>query len=178
MTSFHAFMAVSLDGYIADVDGNVDWLAAFHGDGTEDYGYGAFVDAIDAIVIGRGTFETVRNFPDWPYAKPVVVLSSTLSTADPDMPAEIMTATPAAFAAQAAAKGWRRVYVDGGRLCQAFLEAGLLSDIVLTQIPIVLGGGRPLFQPMTTPRRLRQTRTTVYPAGLVSTHYAVDPGGL
>lgn len=174
MTSFHAFLAISLDGYIADADGGVDWLAAYQGDGSEDYGYGAFVDLMDAIVIGRGTFDTVRAFPDWPYAKPVMVLSRSLSEPEASTPADILTDTPMEFAIRAAASGWRRVYVDGGRLVQSFLEAGLLSDIVLTQTPVLLGGGRPLFQPMKNARRLRQTRTTVYPAGLVSTHYTID----
>lgn len=174
MTSFHAFLAISLDGYIADASGGVEWLAAYEGDGAEDYGYGAFVGAMDAIVIGRGSYETVLAFPDWPYAKPVMVLSQSLPAPTDDTPVDILTDTPQEFAIRAAANGWSRVYVDGGRLVQSFLDAGLLADIVLTQAPILLGGGRPLFQPMKSARRLRQTRTTVYPAGLVSTHYMVD----
>ena len=67
------FIATSLDGFIARLDGGLDWLP--EGD-DEAYGYDAFMASVDALVIGRGTYETVRAFDAWPYgATPVVVLS-------------------------------------------------------------------------------------------------------
>lgn len=72
------FIATSLDGYIARPDGSLDWLTSFPVPSQGDYGFDRFMEGISAIVMGRNTYETVLTFGDWPYSKPVVVLSSTL----------------------------------------------------------------------------------------------------
>ena len=57
------FIATSLDGFIARQDGALDWLPS---DGGEPHGYDEFIATVDAIVIGRKTFETVLTFDTWP----------------------------------------------------------------------------------------------------------------
>ena len=72
------FIATSLDGFIARPDGAIDWLPTGADTKFEDYGYAELMRSVDALVMGRKTFETVRGFGgEWPYgSKPVVVLSS------------------------------------------------------------------------------------------------------
>jgi dihydrofolate reductase len=176
-TTFHVFIATSLDGFIARADGGLDWLAAFQGDG--DNGYGAFMAGMDAIVMGRGTFEAVLGFGEWPYALPVVVMSQRL-TAD-DVPAalvdkmEISGETPGNLAQRLGERGWRRVYVDGGQLVQSFLREGLVADLAIFRMPILLGAGRPLFGPVAQDIRLETVAATVLPTGAVRTDYRVPP---
>jgi dihydrofolate reductase len=176
-TTFHVFIATSLDGFIARPDGGLDWLAAFQGDG--DNGYGAFVAGTDAIVMGRGTFEAVLGFGEWPYALPVIVMSRTLTVAD--LPAalkekvEILSDTPEELAQRLGARGWRRVYVDGGQLVQAFLRAGLVADMAIFRMPVLLGEGRRLFGPVAQDIRLETVAATILPTGAVRTDYRVLP---
>jgi dihydrofolate reductase len=81
MTTGHVFIATSLDGYLARRDGGLDWLMKQKTDG-EEHGFAALMDAVDGLVMGRGTFQKVLSFGEWPYRKPVVVMSRSLAPED------------------------------------------------------------------------------------------------
>lgn len=84
MVTTHVFIAVSLDGYIARQDDDIDWLLQ-RDDPTEDHGYAAFIADKDWIVMGRGSYEKALTFDQWPYDRPVLVLSRQLTaTAVPE----------------------------------------------------------------------------------------------
>ncbi len=172
--SGHVFIATSLDGYIARPGGAIDWLTEY-ATGDEDTGYHAFMDSIDGIVMGRHTFELACSFTVWPFPKPVVVLSQTLSQGDLSAnltaKARVSRLAPAPLLASLSADGWRRVYVDGGKVIQSFLKARLISDIVLTRVPILLGSGISLFGSIDSDVRLRHVRTTAFASGLVQSTY-------
>jgi dihydrofolate reductase len=176
MITGHGFIATSLDGFIARPDGDIGWLLS-RTDPAEDHGYDAFIADKDVILMGRGTFETVRGFTPWPYEKPVVVLSSTLchrslpecATAD----VRILDVTPSEVMHLLEAEGFRRVYVDGGRVIQSFLQAGLIADMVITVVPVLLGQGRRLFGPLPQDVALVHEATQSFPSGLVQSRYRV-----
>ena len=137
------FIATSLDGYIARPDGRLDWLEPMHVPG-EDRGYQAFLDTVDTIVVGRGTYDVVLGFSSWPYVgKRVVVL--THRPAAPRHGEEFFEGDPAALVGRLARDGARRVYVDGGAVISQFLAAGLVDDLTINVVPIVLGEGLRLF---------------------------------
>ena len=176
----YAYIATSLDGFIARPDGGLDWLDAAQARITppEDCGYADFMQGIDALVMGRNTYEKVRGFTPWPYAKPVYVLSRSLKEL-PDAPAgvQLFSGTPAELVAHAAAQGQPRLYVDGGLTLQSFIVAGLLDEITLTRIPVLLGEGLPLFGPLApgqTAIQLRHLATRNWDFGLVQSHYALE----
>jgi dihydrofolate reductase len=179
VTSGHVFIAASLDGYIARPDGGLDWLLSYD-DGGDDRGYAAFIAGVDVIVMGRGTFETVLSFDPWPYDLPVLVLSSTMGGSDvPDRlqgRVAVANLTPAGAMAHLAQAGHKRAYVDGGRLVQAFLAAGLIEDMIVTRAPVLLGTGRPLFGGLPQDVPLTHLGTKAYPSGLVQSHYLVTTG--
>ncbi len=176
MTTGHVFIATSLDGFIARPDGTLDWLLSRDAPG-EDHGYDAFIASIDGLVMGRGTYEAVAGFDPWPYDKPVLVLSKTLAAAE--VPAHLegrirfADLTPAAAMAQLHAEGMARVYVDGGQLVQSFLAARLVTDMVITTVPVLIGTGRPLFGPTAADIPLTHLKTVAFPSGLVQSHYRV-----
>lgn len=176
----YAYIATSLDGFIARPDGNLDWLNAAQARITppEDCGYAAFMQGIDALVMGRNTYETVRGFTPWPYDKPVYVLSRTVQVL-PDAPAgvKLFQGTPAELIAHAGHQGQTRLYVDGGLTVQSFIAAGLLDEITLTRIPVLLGKGLPLFGPLGaghTEVQLRHLGTRSWDFGLVQSRYALE----
>lgn len=176
MPSAHVFIATSLDGYIARKNDDIDWLTSFSALG-EDHGYNAHIAKMDGIIMGRGTYEKVRTFDQWYYEKPVLVLSSSLDPASvPDTlkdKVEIIPATPEAAMDIAAARGWQRVYADGGQLIQSFLRAGFIDDMVISRIPILLGEGIPLFGPLGADIALDHIETKSFPSGLVQSRYRV-----
>lgn len=177
MTEAHVFIATSLDGFIAREDGALDFLDVPGAD--EDHGYTAFMERMDGLIMGRSTFETVLGFDiPWPYEKPVWVLSQSLTQAE--MPAtlsgrvRILPDSPVEVLARAEKEGWARAYVDGGRLIQSFLAAGLISEMTITHIPVLLGAGRPLFGTLPGDVALTHIETKSWPSGLVQSRYRVS----
>jgi dihydrofolate reductase len=165
------FIATSLDGFIARADGALDWLPP---GGGEPHGYDEFIATVDALVIGRKTFETVLTFDSWPYReKPVFVLSThALAPAPVGAVVECMSGAPAEIVSQLAARGIRHVYVDGGITIQRFLEAGLIQRLIITRVPVILGSGIPLFGPVGRDITLRHVATREYPT-FVQSEYVV-----
>jgi dihydrofolate reductase len=165
------FIATSLDGYIARPDGALDWLPE---DGGEPHGYDAFLASVDALVIGRGTYETVLGFAAWPYGtKPVVVLSTGTGPFTPPTGAvcERLAGEPGEVVASLGQRGWRSLYIDGGITIQRFLRAGLIDRLILTRVPVLLGCGIPLFGPLPGDLRLVHVATRAYASGLVQSEY-------
>ena len=167
------FVGTSLDGFIARANGSFDFLPA---DGGESHGYEEFFATVDAVVMGRNTFEVVLPFPAWPYGKTrVVVLSSRpvdLSSVR-DGVVEQMSGEPAEVVAKLAATGSHHLYVDGGITVQRFLRAGLVDRITVTRVPVLVGAGIPLFGALPQDVRLRHIATQSYATGLVKSEYAV-----
>ena len=167
------FVGTSVDGFIARSNGGLDWLPE---GGGEPHGYTEFIATVDAIVIGRNTFETVLAFPDWPYGdKRVVVLSSrTLDLSAVRGVVEQMAGRPAEIVSRLAATGAHHLYIDGGITIQRFLSAGLIQRLVITRVPVLIGDGIPLFGALPHDVQLRHVATRHYPSGLVQTEYDIS----
>jgi dihydrofolate reductase len=167
------FIGTSVDGFIARPDGALDFLPP---GGGEPHGYDEFIASVDALVIGRKAFETVLDYPEWPYGKKrVVVLSSRkldFSKVRGGV-VEQMAGAPADIAAKLASSGVRHVYVDGGITVQQFLRAGLIQRMIITRVPVLIGQGIPLFGALPHDIRLRHIATKSYQSGLVSSEYEV-----
>lgn len=169
------FMATSLDGYIARKDGDIAWLHEIPAPEGEDYGYQALVERIDAIVLGRGTFETVMGFDDWFYTKPVIVMSESMREVPERVQdkVELCALSPREAMRAWAEQGMQHVYLDGGKLVQSFLREGLVDHLILTRIPILIGEGVPLFGPLEKDVRLEVAATQHWDNHIVQTHYRV-----
>jgi dihydrofolate reductase len=167
------FVGASVDGFIARADGGLDWLPA---GGGEPHGYDEFMASVDAIVIGRNTFEIVLGFDPWPYGdKRVVVLSSRpldLSVVRGGR-VEQRAGDPATIIADLAADGAPNLYIDGGITIQRFLRAGVIERLIVTRVPVLIGEGIPLFGSLDRDIRLRHVATRSYPSGLVQSDYRI-----
>ncbi len=166
------FVGTSVDGFIARLDGRFEFLPA---GGGEEHGYEAFMASVDALVMGRHTYETVLAFDTWPYGpKPVFVLSShPLARAPAGAVVEHLSGTPAEIVAQLAARGIQHIYVDGGLTIQGFLRAGLIQRLIVTRVPVLIGTGIPLFGPVPHDVQLTHVITRQYASGLVQSEYEV-----
>lgn len=172
------FIATSLDGFISRSDGSIDWLNAANAQvpASEDCGYGHFFAGVDALVMGRHTFEMALSFETWPYeSKPVIVLSSYLGSLPSHAPhtATLMNDAPATVISRLSARGMQHLYIDGGVTIQRFMSAALIDDITITTIPVLIGEGRRLFGTMQGDVLLDHVSTRAFPFGFVQSHYRV-----
>ena len=173
------FLGMSVDGFIARLDHDLSWLTGDaevggspdDGEGG-DFGFAEFVAGIDAVAMGRSTYDVIAPIDEWPYqGKPVHVLSTTLARgADPRITVhrsfeEAVTALGAA--------GYSRVYVDGGRTVHAFLRAGLIGDLTLSRVPVLIGTGHTPFGELAADIPLEHVRTQTFSGGMVQSTYRV-----
>ena len=154
------YVAASLDGFIARPDGGIEWLRPFEGSG-EDYGYGAFYASVEAVLLGRRTYEQCLQFPEWPYAaKPYWVFSKSNQN------------TPSGVAAEMRARGIGRAWlVGGGKLAAAFRAERLISEHIVSVIPVILGAGIPLFDGAGAFEELELVSSRAYDSGIVQLRY-------
>jgi dihydrofolate reductase len=175
------YIATSLDGFIARDNGDIDWLPGIESEGDDtgndgDYGYQAFMDSVDALVMGRNTYEVVLSFGQWPYGnKRVIVLSSTLTRLSDTLPptVELRSSAPMELVKELEAEGAKHLYIDGGKTIQRFLKAGLIQEMIITTIPVLIGSGIPLFGPSDRDIKLEHLETQAFANGLIQSKYRV-----
>ena len=172
--SIQVFIATSLDGFIATSDGGVEWLDEIPNPENSDFGFGGFMSGIDALVMGRNTFEKVLTFGEWPYDKPVFVVSNSLSGVPEDLEGkvEVINGAPRSVVEQLGQRGFRNLYVDGGKVIQSFLEDDLVDEMIITRVPVLLGDGMPLFGKLTKTLQFEHVKTETFSEGLVQSTYA------
>jgi dihydrofolate reductase len=164
------FIATSVDGFIARADGSFDWLQ-IHDLAAEPNGYVDFIATCDAIVIGRGTYETVLGLGGWFYGdKRVVVMTHRSYTSTNGE--TFYAGDPHGLLEQLA--GTKRIYVDGGNVIQQFFAADLIDDVTIGVVPIVLGGGIRLFPGGEGEHRLTLEGSRIYKSGMAQLSYRVQ----
>ncbi len=169
------YIATSIDGYIAREDGSIDWLMGLPNPDNSDYGFSEFLGRIDGIIMGRKSFETVLEFKEWPYARPVpvFVLSNSLRELPGNLPVkvEIVRGELKKIMETLRGNGARNLYIDGGKTIQAFLNEDLIDEMIITRVPIVLGSGIPLFDKIGAELKFAHAGTEVFNNMLVRTKY-------
>lgn len=164
-----AFLALSLDGFIAGEGNDLAWLEPYNGDSQEETGYSALMASADTLLMGRNTYDIVSAFPEWFYGdRPVVVL-----THRPAAPREHVSFRQGALAQVLRdlwQEGARHIYLDGGEVVRQGLQAGLVDELTLFWVPVTLGGGVSLFAGA-LPGRLTPVSNVVLPSGLVRVVY-------
>jgi dihydrofolate reductase len=166
------FIAASLDGYIAKENGEMDWLEKFN-NLSEDYGFHQFFASIDAIIVGRKTFEPATKGALWPFpGKRVVVLSNTVeSVAGPKT--EVFKGELTSLLAKLHDEQVKHVWVDGGITIAQFLREQLVDMMTVTFVPVLLGGGVPLFLPTGQEFPCHLLTTKAYQSGMVQMSYQI-----
>ncbi len=170
------YIATSVDGFIAREDGSIDWLPSGENAAGEDYGYQDFMDSVDALVMGRNTYELVLSFGKWPYGeKPVVVLSSNNLEIPKNLPGSIspLSGSPGEIVEQLSKIGYSHLYINGGKTIQSFLRKGLIQTLIITKIPILIGSGIPLFGELPQDLKLRLLEPRQFDNGIVQSKYEV-----
>lgn len=175
------YVAQTLDGFIAESDGGLEWLLRYGGEGEVDVSkategeYDKFFAGVGALAMGSATYEFIlaEEHERWPYeGMPSWVFSSRRLPVPAGADVRFASGPVRPVHEQlAAAAGKRNVWiVGGGELAMQFVDEGLMDELLVTMVPVVLGQGIP-----TLPRRLRQglrlTRTRAFRNGMVELVY-------
>jgi dihydrofolate reductase len=172
MITTHVYIGASLDGFIARRDGSFSWLMKFADQAAVD-SYAEFIAGIDVIVIGRGTYETVLGFSDWPYSLPTVVLSQSISEVPSRLEGKVSISklSPRSLLADLSASGYRSAYIDGGQVIQSFLAEDLIDELIIARVPVLIGEGISLFGQLKGDVEFEHARTATFANGLVRSYY-------
>jgi dihydrofolate reductase len=170
------YVACSLDGFIAKIDGNIDWLNEIPNEDNSDYGFQEFMERIDGIIMGRNTFEKLleMNLPTWPYKKPMFVLSTTLKKAPDNLKGKVEILKEnnlGKIISELKLKNINNLYIDGGKTIQSFLKEDLIDEIIVTTISKILGNGIPLFGKINTEINFKLIKTEYINEYMVKNHY-------
>lgn len=175
--SNRVFIATSLDGFIATKDGDTMWLHEY-GDPSsgDDFGFSDFMNTVDALVMGRKTYEQILTFDQWVYDKKVFVLSNTIKEVRSDLvdKVEIVSGEVRSVVSSLSKRGYKNLYIDGGKTIQSFLNEGLIDEMIITTAPILLGDGIKLFDNLKSTFNLTHKETITNSFGLVKSRYAVN----
>ena len=178
MSKIILYIASSLDGYIARKDGSVDWLDSLENPENSDFGYGEFIANIDIQIMGRKTYEVVMGFDvPWPYnnIKTYVATQNrdlTINSPDTHLLHDIDKKSIEEICGESTRKVW---LVGGGSLVNTFLNYHAVDEIILSQIPTILGEGIRLFPGKSIEVPFQLTKHEVFPNGLVQLHYLQRP---
>src|SRR4030095_12014956 len=166
------YVGTSLDGFIARKDGDIDWLVKFQNKEVHE-SYREFINRIDAIVIGKGTYEKVLSFPEWPYDKKVFVLSTTLKQIPGKLKEKVVLISmkPKELLNHLSNEGFSNIYIDGGKVIQSFLKEDLIDELIITRVPVLIGTGIPLFGYLDNDLQFQHIRTDMYSDGLIKSYY-------
>lgn len=168
------FIGKSLDGFIAGKNGELDWLEMIPNPENVEMGFTSLIQEIDAVVMGKTTFEVVCGFGgEWPYSKHVFVLSNSLQEVPEKLRNKVtlLKGSPREVLDNIHEKGYFKLYIDGGRTIQAFLKEDLIDELRITTIPILLGGGFPLFGELPEPLEFEHIESNVFLEQLVQNCY-------
>lgn len=168
------YIATSLDGYIADKNGEIDWLNMVPLTEEAQAAFTDFMDTIDALVMGRNTFEMLTSFGgEWPYNKKVFVVSNSMNSIPYgyEDKAELIKGSPTEIVSKLNQKGYKDLYIDGGKTIQNFLKEDLIDEMIIATIPILLGGGKPLFGALANPQKFKLINTKVLSDLMVQSHF-------
>ena len=172
--SYKVFIAASLDGYIADLNGDIGFLDIFPAPEGDDMGYNDFIDGIDAILMGRKSFETVLGFEiPWPYTKHVFVWSKTLTELPQELNSKVTLVKGNIYEAIEFIhqRGFLILYVDGGKTIQSFIKENLIDELTITTIPVLLGEGISLFGKSNGLKKFNCVGNKLYSNGMVQNSF-------
>ena len=166
------YVGASLDGFIARKDGDIDWLSPF--ESKEVFAsFNEFMRTIDAILIGRKTYERVLPFPTWPYTKKVFVLSTSVTQPPAKLKGKVtfLSMKPAEVLDYLSKAGFSKIYVDGGQVIRSFLKDDLIDEMIITRVPVLIGSGISLFGTLDKDLSFEHKNTDIYSNGLVKSRY-------
>ena len=134
------------------------------------------MESVDVLIMGRNSYEMVLSFGEWPYGEKRVIILSSKKIEIPEKIAKNVKSTsssPAELVDQLRKSGAKHLYIDGGKTIQGFLNACLIQEMIITQIPILIGSGIPLFGELDIDKKLRLLESRAFESGFLQSKYEI-----
>jgi Dihydrofolate reductase len=166
------FIAMSLDGYIAKPDGDISFLDEMNQEG-EDYGYNAYIETVDTVLLGRKTYDKIRSMGvDIPYGNRSVYVLTRTSRENLGMTI-FYSGDLRDLVNDLKSQSGKNIYCDGGaEIIQQLLADELIDEMTISVIPVILGNGIRLFNGSYAEQKLNLLDSKSYRKGLTQLHYA------
>ena len=166
------FIAVSLDGFIAKQDGDIGWLSLVDNP-NEDYGYSAFLQGIDVVIMGRKTYDKVLSLGEnFLHKDKQCYILSTKQHKSNHNHITFYQGELTKLVEELKSKFGKGIYIEGGgEIISELRKNHLIDEYIISIIPILLGSGIPLFKACDFEEKLKLISTKAYPSGLVQVHY-------
>lgn len=180
------FIATSADGYISTIDDGVEWLETSGKTNADmgeqaDMGFNSFIASIDCMIMGRGCMEKLSSFnlspEQWPYGNTrIIALSKSIKEVPKSLKGrvEIYSGNISTLISELENTGFKNAYIDGGATITSFLNLKLINEMTITQAPILLGAGKPLFGDINQQIKLRNSESKAFPNDFIQTKYEVN----
>lgn len=180
------FIATSVDAYIADKNGGVDWLHTAGDPNADmgnnaDMGFARYLSSVDCMVMGRKCMDMIASMnltpEQWPYGSiKVVVLSHTLKQPPKSLKdkVEMYGGDITDLVAQLEQQGFNHAYIDGGATITSFLNQKLINEITITQAPVLLGQGIPLLGRLDNKPEMAVVEMTAFANNFVQIKYHLN----
>jgi len=162
---------MSIDGYIARPDGDLDWLSAVELAG-EDYGYSNFIKTVDTVILGRKTYDKVLSFGiPFPHSdKQCYIITRTPKPTEGNI--NFYTGDIPALVAQIKKQSGKNIFVDGGaQIVNEFMKHQLVDEFIISIIPVFLGSGISLFNEGRPEMKMKLAGNNSFSSGLLQLHY-------
>lgn len=180
------FIATSADGYIATIDNSVEWLETSGKTDVDlgnqsDMGFNNFIASVDCMIMGRSCMEKLASFnltpEQWPYGKiRIIALSKSINEVPENLKTrvELYAGDISTLILELERAGFKHAYVDGGATITSFLNEKLINEMTITQAPILLGAGKPLFGETNQKIKLENGQATAFPNDYIQVKYEVN----
>lgn len=165
------YVAMSLDGYLAKLDGDISFLSCVEQKG-EDYGYSDFSKSVDTVIIGRKTYDHVIEMGyDYPHQDKEVYILSRSERQEKEFP-KYFKGSLKGLVEELKARQGKNIYCDGGaEVINALLNEDLIDELIISIIPVMLGDGIQLFNRGRPENKLELINVKNFVKGLVQLHY-------
>ena len=165
------YIAVSLDGYIAKSNGEIDWLSIVERPG-EDYGYSGFLKTIDTVILGRKTFDKILSLGvDFPHSDKICYVI-TRQERKSEKNIVFYNGNPGELVVKLKTSPGQNIFCDGGaEIVNTLIKKDLIDEYIISTIPVFLGKGIRLFDDFRRKTDLKLLSSKSFSSGLVQSHY-------
>lgn len=171
------FIAQCLDGKIARLNHDIKWLTEFPNPNQLDFGYTNFISKVDTIVMGRSTYEDLKAMEiDWPYnSQKTYVFSSKNDLTVFSKNTEVVNTNLSHWVKNEVTQGGKDIWIVGGSgIIAELINQKLISEILITNVPILIGDGIPLFKNIESDVYLKLQSVEAFENGMVNTVYTLE----
>jgi dihydrofolate reductase len=175
MGKVRLYAATSLDGFVADTEGDTAWLVPFQDRLFTETG---FMSEIGAVILGRRTFDFMQAFADWPYAgKRAYVVTSNAPWNLPDGAVFVRSGGIAAAVQAAREETGKDIWIVGGAMTmQSAIDGGLVDIVEICIVPVMLGRGLSMLNALGGAQRLDFDGMVVFGDDIVKLRYTTRRG--